>query len=159
MPPASDDLVRTRALFEQWRAARQGRSKIPDELWEAVVALHGRYSASQLCRELHLSAGGSALSFAQGKDRKTVVPSGFRAPACGRLRLVRFSRVVAEHRRDPSGVGARRRYVLTLIFARFAVDPSRSALYGLPRLVRHVATGAAATDSAGRRTGRFPKRD
>src|ERR671932_713326 len=57
MSPASDDLARTRALFEQWRAMRQGRSKIPDELWQAVVALHDRYSASQLCRELRLSAG------------------------------------------------------------------------------------------------------
>ena len=56
MSPASDDLDRTRVLFEQWRATRQGRAKIPDELWQAVVALHGRYSASQLCRELRLSA-------------------------------------------------------------------------------------------------------
>jgi hypothetical protein len=54
---SSDDLARTRILFEQWRATRQGRSKIPDELWQAVVALHGRYSASQLCHEFHLSAG------------------------------------------------------------------------------------------------------
>jgi hypothetical protein len=53
----SDDLARTRVLFEQWRATRQGRSKIPEELWQAVVALHDRYSASQLCRELRLSAG------------------------------------------------------------------------------------------------------
>ena len=44
-------------MFEEWRATRQGRSKIPDELWQAVVALHDRYSASQLCRELRLSAG------------------------------------------------------------------------------------------------------
>jgi len=55
--PSSDDLVRTRTLFEQWRATRKGHSKIPDQLWQAAVALHGRYSASQLCRELHLSAG------------------------------------------------------------------------------------------------------
>jgi hypothetical protein len=52
-----DDLSRTRILFEQWRATRAGREKIPEPLWQAVVALHGRYSASQLCRELHLSAG------------------------------------------------------------------------------------------------------
>ncbi|MBV9678755.1 MAG: hypothetical protein JO185_20635 [Acidobacteriaceae bacterium] len=57
MPSASDDLARTRVLFEQWRATRQGRSKIPDELWQAAVALHGRYSASQLYHELRLSAG------------------------------------------------------------------------------------------------------
>src|SRR3982750_2307404 len=53
----SDDLNRTRALFEQWRATRSGREKIPEPLWQAVVALRGRYPASQLCRELHLSAG------------------------------------------------------------------------------------------------------
>jgi len=57
MPSASDDLTRTRVLFEQWRATRPKNAKIPDELWQAAVALHGRYSASQLCRELHLSAG------------------------------------------------------------------------------------------------------
>jgi hypothetical protein len=53
----SDDLSQTRALFEPWRATRSGREKIPEPLWQAVVALHGRYSASQLCREWHLSAG------------------------------------------------------------------------------------------------------
>ena len=57
MPSATDDLTRTRFLFEQWRATRPKNSKIPNELWQAAVALHGRYSASQLCRELHLSAG------------------------------------------------------------------------------------------------------
>lgn len=53
--PSSDDLVRTRTLFEQWRATRKGHSKIPDELWQAAIVLHGRYSASPLCRELRLS--------------------------------------------------------------------------------------------------------
>jgi hypothetical protein len=57
MSSASDDLTRTRLLFEQWRATRPRKSKIPDELWQAAVALHSRYSASQLCRELRLSAG------------------------------------------------------------------------------------------------------
>ena len=52
-----DDLSRTRALFEHWRATRSGRGKIPEELWQAVIALRDRYSASPLCRELHLSAG------------------------------------------------------------------------------------------------------
>src|SRR3954454_23325545 len=52
-----DDLSRTRALFEHWRATRSGRGKIPEELWQAVIALRDRYPASQLCRELHLSAG------------------------------------------------------------------------------------------------------
>src|SRR4051812_20224926 len=72
----SDDLSRTRALFEQWRATRQGRSKIPDELWQAVVAVHGRYSASQLCRELHLSAGAlrARLHEAEAQSASTATP-------------------------------------------------------------------------------------
>jgi len=71
MPPASDDLTRTRTLFEQWRAARQGRSKIPDELWQAAVALHGRYSASQLCHELRLSAGALRSRLQEGASVKS----------------------------------------------------------------------------------------
>src|SRR4051794_13419432 len=59
MPTAlSDDLSRTRVLFEQWRATRSSlREKIPEELWQAVVALRDRYPVSQLCRDLFLSAG------------------------------------------------------------------------------------------------------
>jgi hypothetical protein len=58
MPTAlSDDLSRTRASFEHWRATRAGREKIPEELWQAGIALRDRYPASQLCRELHWSAG------------------------------------------------------------------------------------------------------
>jgi hypothetical protein len=54
----SDDLSRTRILFEQWRATRSSlREKIPEELWQAVVVLRDRYPVSQLCRELRLSAG------------------------------------------------------------------------------------------------------
>jgi hypothetical protein len=66
MPPASNDLARTRALFEHWRATRQCRSKIPEELWQAAIALHGRYSASQLCHELRLSAGALRSRLTEG---------------------------------------------------------------------------------------------
>jgi hypothetical protein len=81
MPSASDDLARTRALFEQWRATRVGRSKIPDELWQAVVALHDRYSASQLCRELHLSAG-ALRSHLQAARAKPSSPPAFVSLPC-----------------------------------------------------------------------------
>jgi hypothetical protein len=73
---SSDDLARTRVLFEQWRATRQGRSKIPDELWQAVAALQDRYSASQLCRELHLSAG-ALRSHLQAARAKPPSPPAF----------------------------------------------------------------------------------
>jgi hypothetical protein len=85
MSPASDDLARTRTLFEHWRATRQGRSKIPDELWQAAIALHGRYSASQLCRELRLSAGAlrsrlTKIASAESSSRPAFVP--VRAESC-----------------------------------------------------------------------------
>jgi hypothetical protein len=75
MPSASDDLARTRTLFEQWRATRVGRAKIPDELWQAVVALHGCYSASQLCRELRLSAGALRSRLQEGASEKSSHPA------------------------------------------------------------------------------------
>src|SRR4051794_29438028 len=74
---SSDDLARTRVLFEQWRATRQGRSKIPDELWQAVVALHGRYSASQLCHELHLNAGALRARLREREKERPPVPPTF----------------------------------------------------------------------------------
>src|SRR3954453_21860301 len=73
----SDDLAHTRVLFEQWRATRQGRSKIPDELWQAVVALHGRYSASQLCHELHLSAGALRTRLREREKERPPIPPTF----------------------------------------------------------------------------------
>jgi hypothetical protein len=77
MPTAlSDDLSRTRALFEHWRATRSGREKIPEELWQAVIALRDRYPASQLCRELHLSAGAlrARLREAEAQPVATATP-------------------------------------------------------------------------------------
>jgi hypothetical protein len=71
MSALPDDLSRTRTLFEQWRATRSGREKIPEPLWQAVVALHGRYSASQLCRELHLSAGALRSRLPKGTAPKS----------------------------------------------------------------------------------------
>src|SRR3954469_3255202 len=76
MPAAlADDLSRTRALFEQWRATRSSlHEKIPEELWQAVVALRDRYPVSQLCRELHLSAGALRARLRQA-DTQPVAPA------------------------------------------------------------------------------------
>jgi hypothetical protein len=73
MPTAlSDDLSRTRILFEQWRATRSGvREKIPEPLWQAVVALRDRYPVSQLCRELHVSAGALRARLRQAETQPT----------------------------------------------------------------------------------------
>jgi hypothetical protein len=80
MPTAlSDDLSRTRALFEQWRAARSGlREKIPEPLWQAAVALRDRYPVSQLCRELHVSAGALRTRLRQADTQPvTAAPAEF----------------------------------------------------------------------------------
>jgi hypothetical protein len=73
MPTAlSDDLSRTRILFEQWRATRSGvREKIPEPLWQAVVAVRDRYPVSQLCRELHVSAGALRARLRQAETQPT----------------------------------------------------------------------------------------
>jgi transposase-like protein len=78
MPTAlTDDLSRTRTLFEHWRATRSGlREKIPEELRQAVVALRDRYPVSQLCRELHVSAGALRARLRQVKAQP-VAPAEF----------------------------------------------------------------------------------
>jgi hypothetical protein len=77
MSALPDDLSRTRALFEHWRATRSGREKVPETLWQAVIALRDRYPASQLCRELHLSAGAlrARLREAGGQPASTATPA------------------------------------------------------------------------------------
>jgi hypothetical protein len=75
MPAAlPDDLSRTRALFEQWRATRSSlHEKIPDELWQAVVALRDRYPVSQLCRELHWSAGALRARLREADEQSAAI--------------------------------------------------------------------------------------
>src|SRR3954452_14649467 len=75
MSALPDDLSRTRALFEHWRATRSGRGKIPEELWQAVVALRDRYPVSQLCRELHLSAGALRGRLREAGDQPAAIPT------------------------------------------------------------------------------------
>ena len=65
-------MSRARILFEQWRATRSGlREKIPEELWQAVVALRDRYPVSQLCRELHVSAGALRARLRQAETQSS----------------------------------------------------------------------------------------
>jgi len=94
-----DDLTRTRVMFEQWRATRTGRGKIPEPLWQAAIALQDRYPVGQICRELHLCdtdlrARSRALQAASPSPSPTFValpPEAFASPAVippGEIRLV-----------------------------------------------------------------------
>jgi hypothetical protein len=97
MSALPDDLSRTRALFEHWRATRSGREKIPEALWQAVIALRNRYPASPLCRELHLSAG--AL---RARLRKAEAPLLLRIPEFVPFPLEAFGLPVANRTVTPT---------------------------------------------------------
>ena len=49
------DEVRSR--FEAWRQNRQGRERIPDELWSAAIELARKNGINQTAAELHLDGG------------------------------------------------------------------------------------------------------
>jgi hypothetical protein len=49
------DAVRTR--FESWRQTRQGKARIPDELWSAAVEVARRDGVNQTATALHLDGG------------------------------------------------------------------------------------------------------
>jgi hypothetical protein len=51
----SIDEVRSR--FEAWRQNRQGRERIPDELWSAAIELARKNGINQTAAELHLDGG------------------------------------------------------------------------------------------------------
>jgi hypothetical protein len=52
--PVLDEL---RAQFEQWRQTRQGKARIPDDLWEAAVAVAQREGCNRTAAALHLDGG------------------------------------------------------------------------------------------------------
>ncbi len=55
--PATPGIDGLRSRFEQWRRTRQGRARIPDELWAAAVTLARRDGVNVTATALHLDAG------------------------------------------------------------------------------------------------------
>src|SRR3954465_359891 len=111
MSALPDDLSRTRALFEHWRATRSGREKIPEKLWQAVIALRDRYPASQLCRELHLSAGALRARLREAEAQPTApaapefVPLPLEALGLPVANRVLSGRRLAQRRKFQSRIG------------------------------------------------------
>jgi hypothetical protein len=69
-----------RTRFEQWRQARQGKSKsrIPDELWSAAVDLARRNGVNPTAVALRLDAGKlKKLLIASSPITKTTAPPAF----------------------------------------------------------------------------------
>jgi hypothetical protein len=51
------DINEVRALFEQWRKTRQGRPRIPAELWSAAIEVARRDGVNRTAAALHLDGG------------------------------------------------------------------------------------------------------
>ncbi len=51
------DIDTVRSLFEQWRQTREGKARIPDELWSAAVAVARRDGIHRTAAALHLDGG------------------------------------------------------------------------------------------------------
>ena len=65
----TSDLNRVRAEIEAWRAHRKGRERIPEALWEEVMALLNEYPLKVVCRELKLSPP-QVRNRRQGKEKR-----------------------------------------------------------------------------------------
>ncbi len=51
------DIDAVRSRFEQWRQTRQGKARIPDELWSAAAAVARREGVGRTAVALHLDGG------------------------------------------------------------------------------------------------------
>src|SRR4051812_46865474 len=101
-----------------------------------------------------LERRGFALALVPDHAKNHSLSPGLRAVGCRAFSRARPDR---SRRRNTSGVGTIGWCSTASLHADFAVGPSRSALHGFLALITDAATGAAAPDSAGGRTGRFPQ--
>lgn len=51
------DIDEVRARFEQWRQTRQGKARIPDELWSAAIEVARRDGVNRAAAALRLDGG------------------------------------------------------------------------------------------------------
>lgn len=51
------DIEAVRSLLEHWRQTRQGKSRIPDELWSAAAEVARRDGVNPTAAALHLDGG------------------------------------------------------------------------------------------------------
>ena len=100
-----DDLEQLRRRFEEFRAARSGRSRFPETLWIAAAEMAKRYGVNRTAQVFQLEYGGlrkraenQLRSKAKGAEKGT-----------GRFsRVSRARRQAGDELQPRSGVGARR---------------------------------------------------
>jgi len=71
------DVTEVRSRFEQWRQTRQGKARIPDELWSAAVAVARRDGVNRTAAALHLDGGKlkRRMAAAHARPRKDAPPA------------------------------------------------------------------------------------
>lgn len=79
------DIDELRSRFERWRRTRQGKARIPDELWSAAAALARRDGVNRTAAALHLD--GSKLkrqmTAADARPRRAAPPAFVELVASG----------------------------------------------------------------------------
>ena len=71
------DVEEVRSRFEQWRQIRQGKARIPDELWLAAVAVARRDGVNRTATVLRLDGGKlkRQMMAADSRPRKAAPPA------------------------------------------------------------------------------------
>lgn len=71
------DVNEVRSRFEKWRQTRQGKARIPDELWSEAAALARRDGVNKTAAALHLDGGKlkRRMAAAGSRPRKAAPPA------------------------------------------------------------------------------------
>ena len=68
---ANTSIDEVRARFEQWRAGRLRKARIPDELWPLAIEAARREGVNRAAQELHLDGAVPWYTPDKGKPRKS----------------------------------------------------------------------------------------
>jgi len=79
------DIDAVRSRFERWRQTREGKARIPDELWSAAAAVARRDGVSRTAAALHLDGGKLKrwMAAADSRLRKAAPPAFVELMASG----------------------------------------------------------------------------
>jgi len=79
------DIDELRSRFERWRRTRQGKARIPDELWSAAAVLARRDGVNRTAAALHLDGGKlkRQMAAADARPRRAAPPAFVELVASG----------------------------------------------------------------------------
>lgn len=91
--PLIPSIDEVRVRFEQWRQTRQGRARIPDELWAAAAAVARRDGVNRTAAALNLDGGKlkRQMAVSNSGPRKTPPPAFVELLASGAASLPEYT--------------------------------------------------------------------